>query len=211
MEQKELIEKTIRHLKENQMDARFIPNREQLFDLLNEWVSQGDTVSFGGSMTLFETGVMDYLHQRESKGEILFLDRNREGLTLEQVQDIYRQAFCADVYFSSSNAITSDGYLYNVDGNGNRVAAMMYGPKSVIVIAGCNKVVETKEDAVRRMEQKVAPLNAKRLKMNTPCVRTGVCAHCMSPDRICCDYVWFGRQRIPNRIKVLILGEEFGY
>lgn len=193
------------------MDARYVENREELLRVLDELVQPGDTVSFGGSMTLFETGTMDYLKRLEEEQKIVFLDRNRPGITPQQVQEIYHQAFSADVYFTSSNAITSDGYLYNVDGNGNRVAAMIYGPKSVVVIAGCNKLVETKEDAVKRLEQCAAPANAKRLNMNTPCAKTGVCAHCMVEDRICSNYVWFGRQRTLNRIKVILVGEEYGY
>lgn len=204
----QIINKTIDALNKNNFDAYFVDNKNKALELVDSFISKDDIVTYGGSMTLFETGIMDYL---KNKNDIKFLDRNKDGNTLDDIQKIYREAFTSDVYFTSSNAITEDGYLYNVDGNSNRISAMMFGPKNVIVVAGYNKIVKTKQDAIDRVRNYVAPKNAQRLNMNTPCVKTGKCMDCMSKDRICCNYAFFGKQRIEKRIKVIIIGEEYGY
>ena len=201
------IEKTIRNLEKNRMKAYHITNKEQLFNTLDELVQDGEKVCFGGSCTLEETGVLDYLKSRN----IELKDRNVPGLTPEQVQSVMAEAFTADTYFASSNAVTEDGILYNVDGRGNRVAAMIYGPKSVILIVGYNKIVPTMQDAINRMEKIAAPANTMRLSCNTPCVKTGECMHCHSEERVCCAYVALAHQRIKDRIKVLILDDSYGF
>lgn len=122
-----------------------------------------------------------------------------------------REAFFADTYLTSTNALTEEGELYNVDGNGNRVAAMLFGPKQVIVVAGYNKIVADMEAACRRIEKIAAPANVVRLGLSAPCAQTGECMHCHSEGRICCDYVRMGMQRTPGRIKVIIVGEPLGY
>lgn len=204
----QIINKTIENLKRNNFDAYYVENKEEAVKLIDTFIENGDVVTFGGSMTLFETGVMEYL---KNKTDIEFLDRNKEGNTLEDIDNIYHKAFTSDKYFTSTNAITEDGYLYNVDGNSNRISAMMFGPKNVIVVSGYNKIVKTKEDAVDRVRNLVAPKNAKRLNVNTLCAKTGKCMDCMSKDRICCNYAFFGKQRHQKRIKVIIIGEEYGY
>ena len=208
MEQKELIEQTLQNLKRNNMDAVYVEDVGQLREVVRQSIAAGDTVTFGGSVTLKETGVYDMLRQMGDDGAIDFLDRDLEGA---DVQDIYRRAFCSDVYLTSANAITKNGWLYNVDGNGNRVAAMIFGPKRVLVIAGCNKIVETKEEAQQRVEKIAAPKNAQRLQLDTPCAKTGECMHCMSDQRICCSYTFLGKQRIKDRIRVILVGEPLGY
>ena len=124
---------------------------------------------------------------------------------------IFRQAFTCDTYLMSANAITENGELYNVDGNGNRVAALMFGPKSVIVIAGWNKIVPDLEAARQRVRQIAAPANTTRLNTQTPCKVLGSCQDCHSDSRICCDYTVLGQQRIKGRVKVILVGEELGY
>lgn len=205
------IERTMKNLKKNQMHAVYIPAKTALPALLSNYCTDHKTVTFGGSMTLFETGTIDYLRRRAKENQIHLLDRYAEGLPREQIEEIYRMAFSADIYFTSSNAITEDGYLYNVDGNGNRVAAMIYGPKKVIVIAGRNKIVPDKQAAIKRIQEISTPKNTQRLKLQTPCAKTGACTHCTSPDRICCSYVFLGQQRIKNRIEVILIGEPYGY
>ena len=158
-------------------------------------------------MTLFETGIIDLLRS----GSYKFLDRYQQGLSPDDIMNIYRQSFCADAYLVSSNAITENGELYNVDGNSNRVAAMLYGPKSVIVVAGYNKIVKDIEAAKARLEEVAAPANCVRLNMGTPCTTAGKCCHCNSEGKICCDTVIMGRQRTKDRIKVILVGEELGY
>lgn len=205
------IQRTIESLKKNQMNAVYIPTKADLPALLSKHCNGHPTVTFGGSMTLFETGTIDYLRQLSKQNQIQLLDRYAEGFTREQIQKIYRMAFTADLYFTSSNAITEDGLLYNVDGNGNRVAAMIFGPQKVIIIAGCNKIVPNKESAIKRVQEIAAPQNTRRLQLKTPCAKTGVCSDCASPDRICCSHVFLGQQRIKNRIEIILIGESYGY
>lgn len=206
-----IVKKTLEALKKNRMEAVYIPTREELLSVLDTHLEEQDSVSFGGSMTLFESGVMDHIKELASKQVITLLDRNKPGLTPEDVAKLYRDSFFCDAYLTSSNAITQDGCLYNVDGNGNRVAAMLFGPKKVIVIAGTNKIVQDHAAAERRLEEIAAPLNAKRLKLLTPCAKTGTCMHCQTDARICCDFVTMGWQRIPGRVRVLLVGESLGY
>ena len=157
-------------------------------------------------MSLFETKIINHLRS----GRYEFLDRYKEGLKPEEIKQIYREAFFCDAYFTSTNAITEDGELYNVDGNGNRVAAMLYGPDKVIVIAGVNKIVKNINEAISRVENLAAPANAKRLNRKTPCVITGKCMNCNSPERICIEYTVI-RKPAPNRIFILLLNENYGY
>lgn len=201
------INKTIENLKKNNMDAYFVPTKEDALKQVNALVHDGDTVGCGGSMTLFETGIIDYLRG----GRFHFLDRYQDGLSRDEVEKIFRDSFFADDYFVSTNAVTEDGELYNVDGNGNRVAAMIYGPKNVIVIAGYNKLVKDREAAIERVRNIAAPANAARLNCATPCAKTGECMDCKGDARICCSYVFLAKQRVKGRIKVILVGEALGY
>ena len=199
--------RTIEALEKNNMNGYLVEDEEELIDKIKEIVSEGSMVACGGSMSLFETGVIDHLRSDRYK----FLDRYKEGLTKEEVVKIYKEAFFADAYFSSSNAITEDGQLYNVDGNGNRVAALLYGPEKVIIICGVNKIVATLEDAIKRNKAVSAPANAKRLNKNTPCTKVGYCMNCNSKERICSEYTVIKRQSIKGRIHVIFLNKEIGY
>lgn len=205
---KKNIDKTIENLKKNNMEAFYVDTKEQAFELVKTLIKSGDTVSAGGSVTLDETGIRDYLVKSEGFN---FLNRSREGITPEEVEKVYRDTFSCDVFLGSSNAITEEGELYNVDGNGNRVSAMIFGPKSVILIAGYNKIVKDRDAAVKRVMEIAAPANAVRLNCKTPCAKTGECMNCKTDNRICCSYVFLSQQRIKNRIKVIIVGEELGY
>lgn len=201
------VRKTMENLEKNNMTAFYVESKDQVTAKVAELLNDGDTIGCGGSMTLFECGVIDHLRS----GRYNFLDRYIDGLSQEQLSDIYHQSFSADAYLTSANAITENGELYNVDGNGNRVAAMIYGPKSVIVVAGINKLVKNADEAVERVRQIAAPANATRLQSNTPCIKTGICTQCRSDGRICCSYTLFGQQRVKGRIKVLLVGESLGY
>lgn len=201
------IEQTMNSLNKNNFEVFNIDNPTELPEILNRLIKDDETVSFGGSMTLFESEAMPYLQNRS----INLLDRNVQGLSYEDIQQIYRDSFAADTYLTSSNAITEDGYLYNVDGNGNRVAAMIWGPKQVIVIAGANKIVKNEAEAIKRNREVAAPLNAKRLNKNTPCVKLGYCTDCTSDERICMSYVTIRRPKTPGRIKVILINGNYGY
>lgn len=158
-------------------------------------------------MTLFETGVIDLIKQ----SDVILHDRYQDGLSRDQMQEIFRKAFTSDIFITSTNALTTDGCLYNVDGNGNRVAAMIYGPKEVIVIAGKNKIFETEAGAINHIKTISAPANAVRLNKKTPCTKTGECMNCLSPDRICSSYVKLGYQGNIDRIKIVIVNQDLGY
>lgn len=201
------IKRTMKALNNNNINAYFVKNREELIGEIEELVKENSVVTCGGSVTLMETGILDYLR----KGRYKFLDRYVKGLTQEEIKQIYRKAFSADAYFTSSNAITEDGELFNVDGNGNRVAAMLYGPDKVIIIAGVNKIVPDLECAIERNRRIAAPANAKQLNRKTPCAKLGYCMECSSEDRICLEYTLIRKQRDKDRIHVIFLDENLGY
>ncbi len=212
------IERTITALKGNNIDACFCATREEVCAKVKELLPEGCTVTHGGSVTLAQCGITELL----KNGGYKYLDRSREGITREEVQEIYRKAFSCDVYLTSANAVTENGMLFNVDGNSNRVAAIMFGPKNVIVVAGYNKVVKDLDEAFDRLRTVAAPLNTKRLNCATYCANTGRCVSlndpsskpgdgCKSDSRICCSYTVSSFQRVKDRIKVILVGEELGY
>lgn len=202
------IEKVMENLRRNRMKPYYAENSEKAREIVRELVREDNLITSGGSMTLKESGIIDML-MNEFGSE--YLDRSAGGDNREAVEEIMRKSFVSDTFLTSTNALTENGELYNVDGNGNRVAAMIFGPKSVIVVAGVNKIVSDIDAAVERVEKIAAPKNTVRLERNTPCVKTGECGHCGCEDRICCSYVTLSHQRIPDRIKVIIVDENLGY
>ncbi len=201
------IEGVMAALKRNKMKPFYVENCDQLKVIIRELVKNDKLITIGGSMTLRESGVTEMLEEEFSGA---FLDRSA-AQDREEVEEIMRAAFNSDTFISSTNALTEDGELYNVDGNGNRVSAMIFGPRQVIVVAGINKIVKDMTEAVKRVETVAAPKNTVRLECDTPCARTGECDHCHSDSRICCSYVRLAQQRVPNRIKVIIVNQELGY
>lgn len=212
------IDRTIEALRAHRMDACFVETRQDALEKVKSLLPAGGIVTHGGSMTLAEIGVPQLLLE----GGYRYLNRAKPGLTREEVQQIYRDAFSADVYLTSANAITEQGELYNVDGNSNRVAALLFGPKSVIVVAGYNKIVADIHEAAQRVKRIVAPANAVRLSCETYCQQAGqcvslkdgaadFCSGCSSDSRICCNYVVSSMQRKKGRIKVILVGEALGY
>ena len=162
-------------------------------------------VSWGGSMTVDALGIKDELRRR---GQTLL---DRDAAPREQWGDIMRRAQYSDVFLMSSNAVTEDGQLFNVDGAGNRVAALCFGPKNVIVLAGMNKVVPDLAAAYARARHCAAPMNAQRFGLQTPCSVTGQCGDCLSPDSICVSMVATRMSRPAGRIKVILIGEDLGF
>lgn len=201
------INRTIEALKKNNMNGYYAKNRDEVIELIKDIVKEGSKVAVGGSETLSELGILEHLRS----GRYDFLDRYKEGLTREEVTNIFKQSFLADAYLSSCNAITENGELYNVDGNGNRVAAMLYGPDKVIVICGINKIVKDVDEAIKRNREISAPMNAKRLNKKTPCAKVGYCMNCNSPERICNEYTLIKKQRSSERMYVIFLNENLGY
>lgn len=201
------IAKTMANLEKNNMQPFYAKTKEDALKIVESLIPTGQVVACGGSVTLAECGIMDLLRS----GRYDFLDRAKPGLTPQESKDILRKAFFADTYLLSANAITENGELYNVDGNSNRVAALVYGPDSVIVVAGYNKIVPDIDAAIQRVKKVAAPINAVRLHCETPCAKVGECMNCHSEGRICCNYVVSAQQRHKNRIKVVLVGEELGF
>ena len=210
------IKKTGENLVKNNMEFYYAETKNDVRDIVKSLIKKGDVITNGGTMTMAECGIADLLRSPD----YTYLDRT--GKSREEAEEIYIQAFSADVYISSSNAITEDGVLYNVDGNSNRVAAIAYGPKSVIIIAGYNKIVQNLNEAEIRVKRESAPPNCVRLDCPTPCRETGECVSlskttgqmtdgCAGDGRICCNYLISAKQRHKGRIKVILVGEELGY
>ncbi len=200
------LELTIKNLNKNGMSAYCVKTKEEVLGLLKELTKEGDTVAFGGSVTNVECGVSNFLKQNNYN----LVDRSD-----------YEKAYSADVYICSSNAITETGTLYNVDGRSNRVSAIAHGPKSVIIIAGTNKIVENLEAAINRVKTIAAPKNCQRLGFNTYCTQNGKCVSlnlenpemtdgCQSNERICCNYLISAKQRQTGRIKVILVEQNLG-
>lgn len=200
-------ETMIRQLEKRKMKGCYCPTKEDAVNTAMSLVGADTTVAFGGSMSLSESGVMDALKART---DITLIDRSH-AKSSEEIRQVYLKSFGADTYFMSTNAITLDGQLVNIDGNGNRAAALIYGPLQVILIVGMNKVVPTVEDAIRRVRNTATPPNCLRLDLNTPCASTGVCADCLSESCICNQIVITRHSKTADRIKVLLVGESLGY
>lgn len=214
-----VIRETMENLEKNNMKTYYCENSAQAKELVMSLISDGATVTHGGSVTLSSIGVVDEL---KKGGNFTYLDRSQSGLTREEIEEIYRKSFFADVYLSSSNAVTQKGELYNVDGNSNRVAALLYGPKSVLVVCGVNKIVCDIDEAINRVKTIAAPMNTARLKTGAFCENAGKCVSlnnensfmcdgCKGDGRICCNYVVSAKQRHKERIKVIIVNENLGY
>lgn len=211
----ESIQKVIERLRKNRMAVDYVDTKEEVLPLVKSLLPLGCTVATGGSQSLSETGVTELL----KSGDYRFLDRSDPALSAEERQAVTLAGGQADVYLCSSNAVTEQGELYNVDGNCNRISAIAFGPKQVIMVIGVNKIVPDLKAAVTRVKTVAAPLNTKRLNCDTYCHKTGVCLGieggmtdgCASPARICCNYLVSAQQRVPDRIHIILVGDALGY
>lgn len=195
----------IEKCKKRGFETYYFNNSDEALAFIKKTLPLKCKVACGGSVTLNQTRILDYLRE----GDFTFYDKTK--FTPEEKEIIYAKEVISDYYFMSTNAITFDGELINIDGNGNRVACLITGPKNVIIVAGMNKVVPTREDAISRAKNKAAPPNAIRLNRNTPCTDLGKCADCLNDDCICCHTVITRKSRVKNRIKLILIGEELGY
>ena len=212
-----IINKTMNRLRMNNMAAYYVEKKEEVEPLVRSLMNEGETVTHGGSETIKECGLIELI----SSGDYRYIDRSK-GTSPEEREKLLREAYFADTYLGSSNAVTQSGLLYNVDGNSNRVSAYLYGPKQVILICGYNKIVKDLDEATHRVKSVASPKNTKRLGCQTYCCENGeclsvgsdasyMCDGCRSEDRICCNYVISAKQRHKERIKVIIVGEKLGY
>ncbi len=197
----------IKALKANDFDALYVDNREEALEKAISFIQKNDTVGIGGSVTIREVGLLEAL---EKQGNTIFAHWEKAS-TLQEKITIRKDALTSDVYLTSSNAITLDGQLVNIDGTGNRVAAMAFGPKKVLIIAGANKLVDTVDEAFSRIRNIAAPLNGKRLKKNTPCALTGQCTDCDSADRMCKVSVVIEKKPNYADISIILVGDSLGY
>lgn len=215
----EITKKTVEALKANNMNAIYAESKQDVCEAVRNILFPDCSIAVGGSVTLSECGVRDII----SEPQYRFFDRNRPGITPEERTEVYRKTVGCDFLLCSSNAITENGELVNVDGTGNRVSALAFGPKKIIVIAGVNKIVPDLPAAMLRIKRIAAPKNAVRLGLNTPCAKLGHCislegcdapaftAGCKSERRICALYLITGYQMDPERITVILCGETLGY
>jgi len=199
--------KVVAALEKNGFTAAYFPDSSSAATHLLSLVPDGGSVGLGGSITI---RAMDIPQQLIQKGCTL-LDHWNVKLTPEERYSVRRKQLTADVFLCSSNAVTMQGELVNVDGAGNRVAAMMFGPGRVIIVVGMNKLVNTLEEAHARIKTIAAPTNNKRLNFSNPCIQTGECMNCQGKSRSCNLTTIMNRRPLLTDIHVLIIGEELGY
>ena len=201
-----LAQKLVNNLRRRNFEAVYCPTSAEAVEQISAMIPDGSSVSWGGSMTIRDMGLTAALHKRDLK----LLDRDLAA-TPDEAQRIYREAFSADYYLSSVNAMSEDGVIVNIDGNGNRVAAITFGPKKVILVVGLNKVAQDVQSALARARSTASPINAARFDIKTPCRTDGVCHNCNSPESIC-NYIHFMRNSHPaGRHTVVLVGEDLGY
>lgn len=195
----------IKNLQSRHFDAYYCPDKEAALQKALELIPEGASVGWGGAMSAQQIGLMDAV----KNGNFAAIDRD-SAENAQQRMELEKQAHFADVFLTGANAISVDGEMVNIDGYGNRVSAIICGPKNILVIAGMNKVVDTLEDAISRARTVAAPANQQRFLRQTPCTVTGVCADCKSPDCICNHIVITRHCRPAGRIQFILVGEELG-
>ncbi len=199
-------ETVIKNLQKRNMEGYYFEDSASCVKAIIDLMEEGSVVSWGGSMSVNECGLMAAIQS----GKYTLIDR-MTAKSPEESREIFAKTVMADYYLMSTNAITMDGELINIDGNGNRVACLIHGPKHVIIVAGMNKLVSNIETGYHRVRDIATPANTTRLNKNTPCFHTGRCGDCLSPDCICNQIVVTRRSGHPGRIKVFLVGEELGY
>ena len=196
----------VENLKKRSFDAYYCEDKKNALAKALELIDESDVVSFGGSFSVDAIGIKEALYERGQK----MIDRSRAS-SPEEARNMQRQALLCDTFLMSANAVSADGQLVNVDGNGNRVAALCYGPRSVIMVVGSNKITPDLESAIKRARHVAAPTNAQRFPLGTPCTESGNCADCLCADSICSQIVITRLSREKGRIKILVLPEELGF
>ena len=202
---KNLANSIIKKLNTRSIDGYYAETAEEALEMAQRFFTPGCSISWGGSETLKEIGLLDVLKDSD------YILYDRATVPPEEADAFYGKVVQSDFYLMSTNAITLDGQLVNIDGNGNRVACLIHGPKNVIIIAGMNKVAHDVQSAIKRVQNIASPPNTVRLNKNTPCAKNGYCGDCLGEDSICCQVVITRKSRYPGRIKVILVGEELGY
>lgn len=195
----------VKALEARHFEAYYCATKEEAREKILSLIPKSDTVAWGGSATMEALGIIDSVRKSNN-----VIDRDT-AKNPEEKADLMRKSLLCDTYLCGTNAMSEDGILVNVDGNGNRVAAMTYGPKNVIVAVGVNKIVKTEADAISRARNIAAPINAQRFGLETPCSKTGECGNCKLTQSICCYMVTTRLCRPAKKIKVVITGEAMGF
>ena len=197
----------IQALKQRNMEASYAATKEEALEQALAWVPEGSCIGWGGSVSIDAIGLKDAVRQ----GNYRVIDRDTAA-NAEEKEAMYRRILTdCDYFLTSTNAISQDGVLVNIDGTANRLAAMCYGPRHVLYIVGMNKVVATAEDALHRARNEAAPINAMRFGLKTPCSKTGCCYDCKSPDTVCCQILFTRFNHVPGRVKVILVDDSLGY
>ena len=199
-------ETIIHNLSKRNMEGCYFPTAADCTQAILKEMPEGSVIGWGGSESVKESGLMDAIHN----GNYELIDRS-SAKTPEESRQLYAKTVLADYYLMSTNAITLDGELINIDGNGNRVACLIQGPAHVILVVGMNKVVTDVESGIARVRNMASPANAIRLNRNLACAATGVCHDCLSPECFCNQLVITRRSMHNGRSKVYLVGEELGY
>jgi hypothetical protein len=194
-------------LSKNGFDAVFVKTKEEAAELVMKFVKPGMKLGFGGSMTIRALGIQE---KAEAFGAVL-LDHNKPGLGTEEKLGIMRAQLTCDLFLCSANAVTLKGEMMNIDGNGNRIAAMTFGPRKNVVVVGANKIVADENEGWARIKAWASPMNNKRLSKENPCVKMGQCMDCQNPGRICRIYQVLRRRPTLSDFTVVIVGENLGY
>lgn len=197
----------IKSLKSRNIEGFFVKTKEEALTKALELIPRGSKVGWGGSVSIDEIG----LKQAIKSGDYVPLDREIANSPQEASDTMHEILRSCDYFITSTNALSEDGILVNIDGNSNRIAAMCYGPKHLLFIVGMNKVVKSSEDALSRARNIAAPINAQKFPLDTPCKKTGACYDCKSPDTICCQILFTRYTRDPNRVKLILVEENLGF
>ena len=201
-----LANRIVKNLESRNMEAYFVKTKEEALKKALELIPEGSSISWGGTVSAKEIGLLDAVHE----GNYEVYDRE-EARTPELKNEIAHKALDCDFFIGSTNALAENGVMVNIDGNANRVAAFAFGPKNVLLIVGMNKVVKSEEDAMSRARNEAAPINAQRFGLDTPCSKNGMCYDCKSPDCICCQILITRYSRVAKRIKVILVDENLGF
>ena len=198
-----LAQKVIKGLASRNMSGCYAKDKEEALKIALSMIPEGSTVTMGGGMSVHEIGLVKALKE----GNYNFIDRDEAA----DRRAAMLAAYDADVYLASCNALTDDGILVNIDGNANRVSAIAFGPKKVVFIVGMNKVCSDIDHAMKRARNVAAPINNQRFGGNNPCVKTGACANCKSPDTICCEFLLTRYSRHKDRIHIILVNDSLGF
>lgn len=206
MADKSLIDGVLKGLKSRNINGYFAESKEEALKIALSLMEKGKTVGWGGSMSVREIGLYDAVNN----GDFIALNRDKCENAQEK-KKVEREVFSADYFLCSTNAMTKDGILINIDGFANRIAAIAYGPEKVILIVGINKICEDFDSALLRARQTAAVRNAQRFPIDTPCKKTGSCADCKSPDTICCQFLATRFSRDKDRMHLILVNEDLGF